>query len=105
LNLTPRQRRVWWAWQAIGFGGMAAIGGLLLLSVRRGIDPKTWAPFAFGAVAIGFGSMLATFPAEFEGIFRQRLGAYGYAGGLPLRGVGVCFILVGGSMVLQALLA
>ena len=49
--------------------------------------------------------MLAAFPAEFEGIFRQRLGSYGYAGGLPLRGVGICSILVGGSMVLQALLA
>ena len=102
MSLTPRQHRVWRVWQSVGVGGLVLIGALMVISARKGIDPATWAPFVFGAVAIAFGTILAGFPTEFDGILEHRMRAYGYAGGFPVRGVGIGFILVGGSMVLQA---
>jgi hypothetical protein len=41
----------------------------------------------FGAVAISFGTILAGFPTEFDGILEHRLRAYGYVGGIPVGGV------------------
>ena len=77
----------------------------MLLSAAKGIDPETWAPLAFGGVAVGFGVILAAFPAELDAVLEQQMRQYGYAGGFPLRGGGIFFILVGGSTMLQALLA
>ena len=89
-------------WRSIGFGGLVVIGVLMVISARKGIDPATWAPFVFGAVAIAFGTILAGFPTEFDGILKHRMRAYGYAGGFPVCTVGIGFIVVGGSMMLQA---
>jgi hypothetical protein len=75
----------------------------MLLSANRGIDPESWAPLAFGGVIVGFGIIMAAFPEELDAVFRKEVGQYGYAGGFPLRGAGVFFVLVGGFTMLQAL--
>jgi hypothetical protein len=103
--VTPRQRRVRLAWQVIGYAGLAIIGVLMLASVRWGIDPTRWAPFAFGGAAIGQGAVLAFFPHEVEAIWEERMRFYGYRGGFPVRGAGLGFIVVGGSMILQRLMS
>jgi hypothetical protein len=105
VDLNPRQKRVWLAWQGVWWVGIITIVGLMLLSANRGIDPESWAPLVFGGVIVGFGIIMAAFPGELDAVFRKQAGQYGYAGGFPLRGAGIFFVVVGGFTMLQALLA
>jgi hypothetical protein len=77
----------------------------MLLSATQGVDPESWAPFAFGGFAVAWGAVFAVFPTELDAVIAYELQGYGveYRGGFPVRGAGIFFMLVGGFTIMQAL--